>query len=55
MKRIETAFYNNRGWPAKRLDLKDARSAICSVARFRHGLLPQTTFAHYTSRRLVAL
>ena len=28
LKRIEAAFYDKRGWPAKRLNLKDARSAI---------------------------
>jgi hypothetical protein len=28
LKRIEAAFYGKKGWPAKRLNLKDARSAI---------------------------
>ncbi|NLX23221.1 MAG: hypothetical protein GXY55_16340, partial [Phycisphaerae bacterium] len=33
LKRIETAFYDKRGWPAKRLDMKDARSAIREYQR----------------------
>lgn len=33
LKRIEAAFYDKRGWPAKRLDLKDARSAIREYQR----------------------
>jgi len=33
LKRIETAFYDNRGWPAKRLDLKDVRSDIREYQR----------------------
>ncbi len=31
--RIEAAFYDKRGWPAKRLNLKDARSAIREYQR----------------------
>ena len=33
LKRIEAAFYDKRGWPAKRLDMKDARSAIREYQR----------------------
>lgn len=33
LKRIEAAFYDKRGWPAKRLNLKDARSAIREYQR----------------------
>lgn len=33
LKRIEGAFYDKRGWPAKRLNLKDARSAIREYQR----------------------
>ncbi len=33
LNRIEGAFYDKRGWPAKRLDLKDARSAIREYQR----------------------
>lgn len=31
--RIEAAFYDKRGWPAKRLNLKNARSAIREYQR----------------------
>ena len=33
LKPIEAAFYDRKGWPAKRLDLKDARSAIREYQR----------------------
>ncbi|MFB3894463.1 MAG: hypothetical protein ACE15C_20880 [Phycisphaerae bacterium] len=33
LKRIESAFYRKNGWPANRLDLKDARSAIREYQR----------------------
>ena len=33
LKRIETAFYRKYGWPANRLNLKDARSAIREYQR----------------------
>ena len=33
LKRIESAFYNKKGWPANRLNLKDARSAIREYQR----------------------
>ena len=33
LKRIESAFYNKKGWPANRLNLKDARLAIRDYQR----------------------
>jgi hypothetical protein len=33
LKRIESAFYKKNGWPANRLNLKDARSAIREYQR----------------------
>jgi len=33
LKRIESAFYDKKGWPAKRLNLKDVRSAIREYQR----------------------
>ena len=33
LKRIESAFYKNSGWPADRLNLKDARAAIREYRR----------------------
>ena len=33
LKRIEGAFYDKRGWPANRLNLKDVRSAIRDYQR----------------------
>jgi hypothetical protein len=33
LRRIEAAFYDKRGWPADRLNLKDARSAIREYRR----------------------
>ena len=33
LKRIEAAFYNKRGWPQNRLNLKDARAAIREYQR----------------------
>ncbi len=33
LKRIESAFYNKKGWPANQLNLKDARSAIHEYQR----------------------
>lgn len=33
LKRIESAFYNKKGWPANRLNLKDVRAAIRDYQR----------------------